>query len=107
MYYSDGGAPESPGVGVNHVHQNAGVLPAGVDHPIFGVGNLVPGNWDPVNHQYAPWEDAWNPYAAPDWPPAGAPFAMPAAWYGGEAKRAEVLAANRRVVIDDGGGGGG
>ena len=60
MYYSDGGAPETPGVGVNHVHQNAGVLPAGVDHPIFGVGNLVPGNWDPVNHQYIPWNDAWN-----------------------------------------------
>ena len=60
MYYSDGGAPETPGVGVNHVHQNAGVLPAGVDHPIFGVGNLVPGNWDPVNHQYASWDDAWN-----------------------------------------------
>ena len=24
------------------------------------MGNLVPGNWDPVNHQYASWDDAWN-----------------------------------------------
>ena len=28
---------------------------------VFGVGNLIPPNWDPVNHQYIPFEDAWNP----------------------------------------------
>ena len=42
------------------IHEAAGVLPAGADYPIFGVGNLVPGNWDPVNHQYVPWNEAWN-----------------------------------------------